>query len=109
MSKPVATVLLRDAVAGAPRCLAQSKWKARGDAADVLLLKCPCGFDRVEVGGVRRQVDKANAVCAARGSDAGIVVCVEVVHDEHVTRPEALANCGVALFAFLVCEDNTNA
>ena len=84
VDKPLTAVVGRDAVARAPCDSPQRVRRSRGDLADVLLLERPPRFNRVQVGGVRGQIQHADAVGPARRGDAGIVVGAQVVHDEHV-------------------------
>ena len=60
-----------------------------GVLSHVLLLEPPTGLDRVEVVGVRREVDDANPSTSAQGHDLGVVVSLQVVENQNVAALEA--------------------
>ena len=88
MSKPIATMPLRDTVArttsDAPKGIGVP-WR---DATDVLLLERPARFNRIEVRRVRRQVDHANTARSTGGLYPRIMVGPQIVHDHDVAAFE---------------------
>ena len=62
---------------------------ARGVLADVLLLQRPRGLDRIEIRGVGREVEHADALPATGGGDTAVVMGAEIVHHEHISATQA--------------------
>lgn len=94
MHKPLTAVARSHAVARAACDSTQGVRGTGGDLADVLLLERPPRFDRVQIGGVRGQIQHADAVDPTRRGDTRMVVGPQVVHDEHVAAPELREEVG---------------
>ena len=62
---------------------------ARRVLADVLFLQRPRGLDRIEIRGVGRQVEHADALPATGGRDTAVVMGAEIVHHEHITATQS--------------------
>lgn len=88
MSKPIATMALRDSVPGAPGDTPKGTWIPRRVPPDVLLLQCPPWFNGIEVGRVRRQVEETDTGGLAEVGDLRSMVGSRVVHDQNVASPQ---------------------
>jgi len=95
MSEPVATMLLRDAVARATSHTSKGIRMARRHSADVLLLECPARLDRIEVRRVRRQVDDSNTACSTGRADTMVVMGAEIVHHDNVAATKLWEQLGL--------------
>ena len=88
MSEPLSTMARGNAMA-CPACdPAQRVGVSGGVAANVLFLERPGGLDGVEVGRIGREVEHAHATERTERSDSSVVVCLEVVQDQHVATPK---------------------
>lgn len=88
VNKPLTAVVGRHAVARAAGDPTQGVGRTRGDLAYVLLLERPARFDRVQVRGVRGQIQHADPVGSARRAHTQMMVGAQVVHDKDVAALE---------------------
>jgi hypothetical protein len=89
MHESVAGVAFGDAGTGPSRDAAEVDGVPRCVPKDRSLLQRPAGLDWVEVGGIRRPIDDADAVASGTLERPGVTVAGrEVVHDEHVAGLE---------------------
>lgn len=84
MGEPVSAVARRYAESCSPGDAAKGDSIAWGVLAHMLFLKRPSRFDRIEVGGVRRQVDDLDADGRAERTDARVAMSTQVVHHEYI-------------------------
>ena len=86
MFEPAVAMTRRNTVAS-PSCDSpEGVWVTRRKPPDVLLLKCPARFDRIQVRRIGGQIKKVHTALEARGGDTRVVMGGEVVHHEHVVR-----------------------
>jgi hypothetical protein len=77
-----------DSIACSPGDATKISRIARGVLSNMLLLECPSRLNGIEVGGVRRQVQEADAGGLAELGDDWCVVGRGVVHDQDVAAPQ---------------------
>ena len=86
--KEVAAFVRGEGVDEAADAVPERRQRAFGGLAEQGLEFGEGGFDRVEVGGIGRQIDEAGPGRFDRLLDAGDLVCGEIVHDDDVARPQ---------------------
>lgn len=88
MDEPVAGMAGGDAKASALSNAPERDRMTGAVLTDVLLLQCPSGLDRVEIGRVRGEIDDPDAALLAGRNDSGVVMRRKIVEDDHVARCE---------------------
>src|SRR6266849_301225 len=89
MREPLATMPRGDPKAGPASDAAEGEGISRSVATDLLFLESPAGLDRIEVVRIGRKVDAADSTSRAEWDHSLVVVCQEIVEDEHFASHEA--------------------